>query len=209
MGGPSVSPAGGWDTRPTWKTSRHPLLLFTLLALLALAACVPEAAAPPEPVSTAINLQDRLADLDLHEDAGELYVVVEHQGQTQRLTAGEYLAALDQRRQQQREQGWVFVIFNITTWAGVLWVAIGLTGQLLFTGRMVVQWLASEKHRRSVVPPVFWWLSLLGASMLLAYFLWRKDIVGVIGQGSGWLIYARNLWMIHRPNFATPQPTTQ
>ncbi|MAE60392.1 MAG: hypothetical protein CMJ49_03445, partial [Planctomycetaceae bacterium] len=54
-----------------------------------------------------------------------------------------------------------------------MWVVIGLGGQVLFAGRLVVQWVASEKQRRSVVPNAFWWMALGGASMLLVYFIWR------------------------------------
>ena len=75
---------------------------------------------------------------------------------------------------------------------------LGFLGQALFAGRMLVQWLVSERQRRSVVPTVFWWMSLGGASMLLVYFVWRRDIVGVVGQTTGWIIYLRNLWFIHR-----------
>jgi lipid-A-disaccharide synthase-like uncharacterized protein len=67
-------------------------------------------------------------------------------------------------------------------------VGLGLLGQVLFTGRMLVQWLASEKQKRSVVPVAFWWMSLIGATMLLVYFTWRRDIVGVLGQATGWFI---------------------
>jgi lipid-A-disaccharide synthase-like uncharacterized protein len=81
-------------------------------------------------------------------------------------------------------------------------VGLGFLGQALFTGRMLVQWLTSERQRRSVVPVAFWWLSLAGASMLLGYFVWRKDIVGVLGQGTGWAIYVRNLWLLYRPRSA-------
>ncbi|HAI14296.1 MAG TPA: hypothetical protein DCM28_21505, partial [Phycisphaerales bacterium] len=73
-----------------------------------------------------------------------------------------------------------------------MWVAVGLLGQVLFTGRMIVQWIASEKSKRSVVPTAFWWMSLIGASMLITYFIWRKDVVGVLGQATGWFIYVRN-----------------
>jgi lipid-A-disaccharide synthase-like uncharacterized protein len=89
------------------------------------------------------------------------------------------------------------VVFNISTPLGMLWIGLGLLGQLLFTGRMVVQWLASEKSRQSIVPPMFWWLSLIGSLMLLSYFLWRRDVVGIIGQGIGLAIYVRNLHMIY------------
>jgi lipid-A-disaccharide synthase-like uncharacterized protein len=99
---------------------------------------------------------------------------------------------------QQSSRGWWSVIFNITSPVGFAWVALGLGGQLLFTGRMVVQWIVSEKSRRSVVPVSFWWMSLAGATMLLVYFIWRRDIVGILGQSTGWIIYVRNLILIHR-----------
>jgi len=95
------------------------------------------------------------------------------------------------------------VLLNVTSPIGIAWVGLGLLGQFLFAGRMVVQWLTSEKEGRSVVPTVFWWMSLVGASMLLVYFVWRKDLVGILGQSTGWLIYARNLRLIHlRPGTA-------
>ena len=110
---------------------------------------------------------------------------------------------------EQTRRHWAMVLFNITTWGGVVWVALGLLGQLLFTGRMLVQWLASERSRRSVVPPVFWWLSLGGATMLMVYFVWRRDLVGFLGQSLGWFIYLRNLWMIHRSGAGEPPSVTQ
>ena len=71
------------------------------------------------------------------------------------------------------------------------WVGLGLLGQVLFTGRMIVQWLASEKQKRSVIPVAFWWMSLGGATMLIISFIWRVDIVGILGQATGWFIYLR------------------
>ena len=110
------------------------------------------------------------------------------------------------KRHFQREQGRSLInrLFNITSPIGILWVTIGLLGQALFTGRMLVQWVASERRRRSTIPVAFWWMSLLGASMLLAYFIWRKDIVGILGQGLGWMIYVRNLSMIYQRGPAKP-----
>ena len=92
---------------------------------------------------------------------------------------------------------WWMRFLNITGPFELLWVTIGLLGQILFTGRMIVQWIVSEKRGESIVPPAFWWMSLIGASMLLAYFTWRKDIVGFIGQATGWLIYIRNIYLIY------------
>jgi lipid-A-disaccharide synthase-like uncharacterized protein len=80
--------------------------------------------------------------------------------------------------------------------AELIWVLVGLGGQLLFMGRFLVQWIASERARRSVVPTAFWWLSLGGAAVLLAYALWRRDPVFILGQSLGFGIYARNLWLI-------------
>ena len=94
--------------------------------------------------------------------------------------------------------GWVESILNITSPAGVVWVALGLLGQLVFTGRMLVQWVASERSQRSVIPVAFWWMSLVGAVMLVTYFVWRRDIVGVVGQATGLFIYARNLMLIRK-----------
>jgi len=94
--------------------------------------------------------------------------------------------------------GILFRVLNITSTAGILWVGLGLAGQLIFAGRMIVQWLVSERERRSTIPVAFWWMSLAGATMLLVYFIWRRDIVGVLGQSLGWFIYIRNLALIHR-----------
>jgi len=65
-------------------------------------------------------------------------------------------------------------------------------------GRMLVQWFASERSKRSVIPVSFWWMSLIGSTMLLVYFIWRRDAVGIIGQGLGWVVYVRNLFLIRK-----------
>lgn len=92
----------------------------------------------------------------------------------------------------------VFKVLNITSWAGLLWVAIGFGGQIAFFGRMAIQWVVSEKRRQSVVPDVFWWLSLFGGIALFTYFVWRQDLVGVLGQSTGVVIYARNIRLIYK-----------
>jgi len=99
--------------------------------------------------------------------------------------------------------GLLFRVLNITSTAGILWVGLGLAGQLIFAGRMIIQWIVSEKEQRSTVPVAFWWMSLAGATMLLVYFVWRRDIVGVLGQSLGWFIYIRNLALIHRSRSGT------
>lgn len=104
----------------------------------------------------------------------------------------------------------LFKLFNITSWASLVWIAIGFGGQTLFFLRMAVQWIASEKERRSVIPPAFWYFSLFGGIALFTYFAWRQDIVGVAGQTSGIVIYARNIRLIYkekrRANRATNAP---
>jgi lipid-A-disaccharide synthase-like uncharacterized protein len=69
-------------------------------------------------------------------------------------------------------------------------------GQFLFTGRFVVQWLSSEREKKSVIPPVFWTLSIAGATVLLIYAIHKRDIVFTLGQSSGLLIYLRNIYFI-------------
>jgi lipid-A-disaccharide synthase-like uncharacterized protein len=92
----------------------------------------------------------------------------------------------------------VFKALNITSWVGVVWVGIGLFGQLAFSGRMVLQWFVSERRKESVITESFWWFSLCGAMMLFTYFVWRQDPIGILGQASGIVIYARNIRLIHK-----------
>ena len=80
----------------------------------------------------------------------------------------------------------------------LIWLGIGLTGQALFSMRFLVQWLASERQRRSVMPIAFWYFSLAGGVTLLAYAIYRADPVFIIGQLTGLCIYARNLHLIWR-----------
>jgi lipid-A-disaccharide synthase-like uncharacterized protein len=72
-------------------------------------------------------------------------------------------------------------------------VLIGLVGQGLFTMRFLVQWLASERAGRSVIPFSFWLFSVGGGLLLFAYSLWRRDLVFILGQGLGVFIYLRNI----------------
>ena len=79
-----------------------------------------------------------------------------------------------------------------------IWILIGFFGQFFFMMRFVVQWLASEKAGRSVVPELFWWFSLGGGTILLVYACYRGDPVFIFGQGLGFLIYLRNLQFVLR-----------
>jgi lipid-A-disaccharide synthase-like uncharacterized protein len=80
-----------------------------------------------------------------------------------------------------------------------VWIIVGFVGQALFFGRFFVQWIASERRKQSVVPNSFWYLSLAGGAVLLAYAIHRRDPVFIAGQATGFFIYTRNLWLIHRP----------
>jgi lipid-A-disaccharide synthase-like uncharacterized protein len=86
------------------------------------------------------------------------------------------------------------------------WLALGLLGQLLFTSRFLVQWIVSERRRQSVVPTAFWWLSLGGAALLLAYAIHRRDPVFILGQAFGFVVYTRNLVLIAKQHPAVLPP---
>lgn len=79
-----------------------------------------------------------------------------------------------------------------------VWLLVGFLGQALFSARFIVQWIASERARKSIVPHAFWFLSLGGGATLLAYAIYRQDPVFIVGQGAGLFIYLRNLMLIRR-----------
>lgn len=79
-----------------------------------------------------------------------------------------------------------------------LWLVIGLIGQGIFSARFIVQWLVSEREKKSVIPVTFWYLSLFGGLTLLFYSIYKQDPVFILGQSTGVFIYARNLYLIHR-----------
>jgi lipid-A-disaccharide synthase-like uncharacterized protein len=80
----------------------------------------------------------------------------------------------------------------------ILWLAVGYGGQALFFARFLVQWLVSERRRASVVPRSFWFLSLGGAALVLAYAIHRRDPVFILGQSMGFVVYVRNLVLLGR-----------
>ncbi len=97
-------------------------------------------------------------------------------------------------------------------WASVstgelVWLSLGFSAQLMFSMRFIVQWIASEKARQSIVPEVFWYFSFAGGLMLFIYAIHRMDPVFILGQGMGLLIYSRNIYFIWRNKNATsPEP---
>jgi lipid-A-disaccharide synthase-like uncharacterized protein len=84
---------------------------------------------------------------------------------------------------------------EITPW---YWWVIGFGGQIVFASRFWVQWVASEKAKRSVIPLSFWWLSIIGGLLSLGYAIYRRDPVFILGQLTGTFIYARNLALIRQ-----------
>ena len=81
---------------------------------------------------------------------------------------------------------------------------LGMLGQVLFFSRFLVQWIASEKTGKSVVPLSFWYLSIGGGFLLLIYAIWRKDPVITLGQAVGLFVYVRNLMLISRHKASQP-----
>ncbi len=79
-----------------------------------------------------------------------------------------------------------------------MWLAIGFLGQTLFSARFILQWVVSERRRRSVTPVAFWYFSLAGGVILLTYAIHRRDTVFIVGQAVGLLVYVRNLMLILR-----------
>jgi lipid-A-disaccharide synthase-like uncharacterized protein len=75
-------------------------------------------------------------------------------------------------------------------------MVLGFIAQGLFSARFLVQWIASERRRKSVVPHAFWYFSVAGGALLLAYAIHRKDPVFIVGQGAGLVVYLRNLQLL-------------
>jgi lipid-A-disaccharide synthase-like uncharacterized protein len=92
----------------------------------------------------------------------------------------------------------IFAFLSIDSWAEFWWVVLGLTAQLAFSMRFIVQWIASERAGRSFVPVAFWYLSIVGGTMLLSYAIYRQDVVFILGQSMGLIVYVRNLVLIRR-----------
>ena len=90
-----------------------------------------------------------------------------------------------------------------------IWIVTGFLGQGLFFGRWIVQWLASERSASSKVPISFWYLSLVGGLITLAYAIYRKDPVFIAGQSIGAVVYVRNLMLIYRPKPTNPAKSDQ
>ena len=96
-------------------------------------------------------------------------------------------------------------VLDPRTWHWDMLALLGFCGQALFASRFIIQWIASERRKRSHIPVQFWWLSLGGGLIVTIYGLLRRDPVIIFGQAPGLIVYARNLVLIHR--HAERQPT--
>jgi lipid-A-disaccharide synthase-like uncharacterized protein len=86
-----------------------------------------------------------------------------------------------------------------------IWIGVGLVAQAMFMGRFLVQWIISERKGESTIPVAFWYLSIAGGALLLAYACWRRDPVFILGQSTGLIVYSRNLVLLRRSRRKTLQ----
>ena len=80
----------------------------------------------------------------------------------------------------------------------IIWLIIGFVGQTLFAMRFIVQWIKSEKQKKSIIPIAFWYFSIGGGLIVLSYAIHKRDPVFIVGQLFGVVIYARNLYFIYK-----------
>lgn len=92
----------------------------------------------------------------------------------------------------------IMSLLGAETAADTAWLIVGLLGQLMFTARFIVQWIASERAGKSVIPLAFWYFSLFGGVIVLAYGIHKVEPVIILGQLPGVVIYSRNLWLIYK-----------
>ncbi len=79
-----------------------------------------------------------------------------------------------------------------------IWIAIGFIGQVCFSMRFIVQWIATERQKQSVIPVLFWYFSIAGSALLLSYAIYKKDPVFILGQSFGFIVYLRNLYFVNK-----------
>lgn len=102
---------------------------------------------------------------------------------------------------------WVHDALADKTSGEIIWMFVGILGQVLFASRWVVQWIASEKQKRSFIPVLFWFVSIAGGSVSLAYAVYLESVGFILGQLGGLAVYFRNVWLIYRhPHPELPVP---
>lgn len=88
-----------------------------------------------------------------------------------------------------------------------IWAAIALVGQVVFGGRFIVQWIASERAKQSCIPPIFWWMSVVGSTIMFAYSVHLENPILMIGFSINTLIYMRNLHLLRGASARTSEQT--
>jgi len=180
-------------------------LIFVELAFLAVVGVVTvllfrRPAPTPDAVAVDVKLPDAGSQVFLQRqgDAAMVYLVRHGDGSIERVPPQQMSERLYTAG---KARG---AALGLSSPVVAFWLGVGLVGQILFTGRMVVQWLASERRGKSVVPHLFWWMSLMGSLLLLSYFLWRRDPIGLLGSAFGSFIYLKNiLWIRSEARQAT------
>ena len=178
------------------------ILLFAIL--LAIAAPL-RADGKPEPIEVNCTGYQKQAVVFRTPGQSPQYELTTTDGVVERLTSNEFADRLVAHQRRAAELGWIGRILNANSTTELAWIVYGLLGGAVFAGRMVIQWIVSEHRRESVVLPIFWWMSVIGSTMLLIYFVWRGDIVGMLGQGLPLVIYVRNLMLIYGARRRAPQ----
>ena len=84
-----------------------------------------------------------------------------------------------------------------------IWLIMGFIGQTIFASRFLIQWIVSERASKSIIPNIFWWISIVGSLILLSYAIHKQDPVFIVGQSCGFLIYSRNLYLIRQDKKAS------
>ena len=197
--------AGRFETRQTFRMRLSRGQLLALFAVLIIAPFVGWAGliklglldSPAPPEDGMFRMSDRISTIRSVEVEGVPRFEFRYGDQVQLMEPDAFWEALRERQGVDEKRSPVFRTLDITGWAGMFGIVFGFVAQAVFMSRMALQWLASERAKRSVVPVAFWWLSLIGAEMLMVYFVWRREPVGLIGQSFGWVIYMRNLWLIY------------
>ena len=78
------------------------------------------------------------------------------------------------------------------------WSIVGFAGTAVFSSRFIIQWIQSERAGRSIVPLIFWYLSIVGSALLLIYAIHIRDLVFILGQSFGFIVYGRNLALLRK-----------
>ena len=173
------------------------MLVFWILLLHLVTLPAEESVKKEIPVSIKIQMVGASDTVSIVKDSeGKLkYKVTQDDGDITYLTPEEFTKKVYKEKS---TRDWLKRLFNVPTATGVIWVMIGFLGQVFFTGRMILQWIVSEKAKKSIVPRAFWIMSLLGSAMLLSYAVYRRDPVFILGQSFGSIVYIRNLILYAR-----------